>query len=191
MFDYDDIAKTSLSALELLNKHEIKCTVLTKGTLPQCLTEFSNNNEYGITLVSLDEGYRTQFEPNTASYNDRLAALKFLHDNGCKTWVSIEPYPTPNIIDQDIENILNSIYFVDKIIFGRTNYNKAITAYTDYKQFYNEQANEVISFCKKNRIQHHIKKGTTTPGLRNKSRQENLLPPRRTYCNPSLIFSNI
>jgi DNA repair photolyase len=187
MFEYGDIAQLSLSALELLNKHEIKCTILTKGVLPQCLTEFSNNNEFGITLVSLDEAYRTKFEPNTAPYNDRLTALKFLHNNGCKTWVSIEPYPTPNIIDQYFENILNSIYFVDKIIFGRTNYNKEIAAYPDYKQFYNDHANLVINFCKQNRIKYHIKNGTITQDLRKKSKQEKLLPQRSTYFRAPAI----
>ncbi len=38
--------------------------------------------------------------------------------------VSIEPHPTPNIMDQDLGAILESVDFVDKIIFGKLNYNK-------------------------------------------------------------------
>lgn len=55
-----------------------------------------------ITLVSLDESYRRKLEPGAAHYAERLLALKALKDAGCRTWVSIEPYPTPNIIKQTL-----------------------------------------------------------------------------------------
>ena len=58
---------------------------------------------------------------------ERIAALRTLHDAGCKTWVSIEPYPTPNFIEQDLNEILEAISFCDKIIFGRLNYNKKVS----------------------------------------------------------------
>ena len=102
-------------------------------------------------------------EPGSASYKDRLKALKKLHDKGCKTWVSIEPYPTPNLIEQDVMEILKSVSFVDKIIFGRTNYCKDVTTgYPEHKQFYNEKAKEVIDFCEKKGIAYHIKDKTIT-----------------------------
>ena len=66
-------------------------------------------------------------EPNSAKYKERLAAMRTLNENGCKTWVSIEPYPTPNLVDQDLKKLLETVSFTDKIIFGRTNYNKDIT----------------------------------------------------------------
>jgi DNA repair photolyase len=108
----------------------------------------------------LDEAYREQTEPGAASYKDRLTALEALHDKGCKTWVSIEPYPTPNLIEQDLDEILEAVAFTDKIIFGRTNYSKEISAYTEHRTFYNEQAELVITFCKERNIQFHIKDGT-------------------------------
>ena len=103
-----------------------------------------------------------KIEPGASSYKDRVAALKYLHNKGFKTWVSVEPYPTPNIIEQDIKKILKKLVFVDKIIFGRTNYNKNVTSYKEHKIFYNKQAGIVIEFCEKNNIQYHIKKGTIT-----------------------------
>ena len=126
-----------------------KCCVLTKGLLPIELKDLYSENEYGITLISLDEDYRERIEPGAASYTDRLVALKALHDAGCKTWVSIEPYPTPNLIKQSLREILEAVNFTDRIIFGRTNYNKTISAYKDNKHFYNECAKEVIDFCEK------------------------------------------
>jgi len=160
MYEYDEIERMSLAAIKKLNDADIKCTVLTKGLLPIELAGYFEDNEYGITLISLDEDYRARIEPGAASYQDRLAALRALHDKGCKTWVSVEPYPTPNLVKQDLKEILKAIAFTDKIIFGRTNYSKEISAYTAHRAFYNEQAELVIAFCKKRNIQFHIKDGT-------------------------------
>ena len=117
MFGYDEISEMSIAIVKKLNNADIKCTVLTKGILPIVLSELSSENEYGITLVSLDEKFRKEMEPNTAPYDRRINALKALHDAGCKTWVSIEPYPTPNFVKQDLREILNAVSFCDKIIF--------------------------------------------------------------------------
>lgn len=160
MYGYDEISEMSIASIKKLNNAGIKCSVLTKGILPEQLAELSSDNEYGITLVSLDENYRKNMEPNTASYQERLEALKNLHNKGCKTWISMEPYPTPNISNQNIDDILSTIRFVDKIIFGKVNYSKEVSEYNNYKQFYNEQADMVISFCDKNNIKYHIKNGT-------------------------------
>ncbi len=162
MYGYSEIEAMSLSALIKLNNAGISCTVLTKGILPFELAQLSKANEYGITLISLDEEFRARIEPGAAPYSDRLEALRELHRQGCKTWVSIEPYPTPNIIDQDIREILRSVAFVDKIIFGRTNYCKEITAYSRHREFYNIQARIVQEFCLQNGIYCHIKDGTIT-----------------------------
>ena len=160
MYGYDEVSDMSIKILEKLNENDIKCSVLTKGILPIELSQLSKDNEYGITLVSLDEDFRNRFEPHTATLNERIHALRSLHDEGCYTWVSIEPYPTPNIIEQNIDEILEVVGFVDKIIFGRMHYNKLVTEYKDYKNFFNECADKVIEFCNDNNIAYHIKKGT-------------------------------
>lgn len=162
MYGYDEICAMSMAAIKKLNAAGIRCTVLTKGLLPIELAEQSDKNEYGITLISLDENFRNEIEPGAAPYIDRINAVKALSNKGCKTWISIEPYPTPNIIQQNLSEILNKISFTNKIIFGRTNYSKNISAYKDHKNFYNEQANIVINFCNEHNINYHIKNGTIT-----------------------------
>jgi DNA repair photolyase len=162
MYGYDDIKALSLAAIKKLNSAGIKCSVLTKGLLPIELAGYSKENEYGITLVSLNEKYREIIEPGAAPYSLRLASLRILHDAGFKTWVSIEPYPTPNIVSQNITEILDAVSFTDKIIFGRTNYSKEISTYKDYRVFYNKQAEIVMAFCKERNISFHIKDGTIT-----------------------------
>ena len=162
MYGYPEIEQMSIAAIKKLNEAGIKCTVLTKGILPESLAECSDENEYGITLISLSEEYRKRMEPGAAPYEERLAALKRLHDKGCKTWVSIEPYPTPNLIEQDLTKLLETVGFVDKIIFGRTNYSKEISAYKQHKLFYNNCAKVVIDFCEEKGIDYHIKEKTIT-----------------------------
>lgn len=167
MVGFDEISIMSLAAIKKLNDAGIRCNVLSKGILPGELADYSKKNEYGITLISLNEDYRKFVEPGAASYHDRIAALKQLSDRGCKTWVSIEPYPTPNIVHQDLENILKSISFANRIIFGRTNYNKKVSEFKNHREFYNEQAEMVINFCKENRISWHIKSKTISSSYKN------------------------
>lgn len=165
MYGYDEIADMSVAAIRMLNHAGIKCTVLTKGILPIELADLSSENEYGITLISLDENYRMKMEPGAAPYETRLEAMRALHEKGCNTWVSMEPYPTPNIKRQNFEELLETVSFTDKIIFGRMNYCKAATAYKQHRQFYNEKASEVTRFCERRNIQFHIKERTITKNL--------------------------
>lgn len=162
MTGYPEVAQMSIAAIRKLNNAGIKCTTLTKGLLPIELAGLSPENEHGITLITLDEAYREQMEPGAVSCAERLSALRALHDAGCKTWVSIEPYPTPNMVEQDLYEILEAVSFSNRIIFGRTNYSKVANSYEGHKHFYNECAAEVISFCKEHDIDHHIKAKTIT-----------------------------
>ena len=162
MYGYDEVSQMSIAIIKKLNVAGIKCTALTKGILPIELATLSPENEYGITLVSLDEVFRQEMEPNSAPYQERIDALRILHNAGCKTWVSMEPYPTPNFIEQDLNKILESISFCDKIIFGRLNYNKKVSEYKDHKSYFNELATQVIAYCEANGKQYHIKDGTVS-----------------------------
>lgn len=162
MNGYPEVTVMSIAAIRKLNEAGIKCTTLTKGLLPLELTELSKENEHGITLITLDETYRKQMEPGAVPCAVRLAALRSLHDAGCKTWVSIEPYPTPNMIEQNLHDILEAVSFANRIIFGRTNYSKVANSYEEHRRFYNKCAAEVIDFCQERGIDYHIKEKTIT-----------------------------
>jgi len=163
MYKQPEVADLTLKIIEKLNRAGIRCTVLTKGIYPKELTDknrFSRDNEYAITLVSLSDKFHQQFEPGASPYRQRIKSLKYLHDKGLKTWISMEPYPTMNLVEQDLSGILNEIRFADKIIFGKLNYNIKASSFQNNKEFYDERAKEVISFCQKNKIDYHIKYGT-------------------------------
>ncbi|MBM3712291.1 MAG: hypothetical protein FJW56_02455 [Actinobacteria bacterium] len=165
MYNVPEIKRLSLKIIEKLNKQSIKCSVLTKGILPKTLinsNKYSSSNEYGITLISLNPYFKEKFEPFSAPYSMRIASLKYLHEKGFKTWASIEPYPTPNFIIQDLDEILDKISFVDKIVFGKMNYNPEalIKNSLNFSQFYKNCVNTVLAFCKQKNIEYHIKNGT-------------------------------
>lgn len=160
MYGYPEITKMTLRLLNILNREKVKFSLLTKGIIPLEVLNFNKENEYGITLVSTNESFRNTYEPYSASYSERIECLYRLHTSGFKTWVSVEPYPTPNIVEQNIVDVLDKVKFVDKIVFGRMNYNNAISKYPNYKQYYNDISYEVIEYCKRNQIECYIKKGT-------------------------------
>ncbi len=164
MYKHPEVTNLTLKIIEKLNKNNIKCTVLTKGIYSKVLTnkkKYGSLNEYGITLVSLDNNFKKKFEPDSAYYLGRINSLKYLHDEGLKTWVSIEPYPTPNLDeDQDMLKLLNKIKFVDRIVFGKLNYNVKSSQFKDNVTFYEDCTKQVIKFCRKNNIKYHIKEGT-------------------------------
>jgi len=160
MYHYDEIIDASVDILHMIAEHDIKASVLTKGIYPDTLYDLPKNFEFGITLISLDEDFRKSMEPGAAPYSERIESLKRIKEQGFNTWVSIEPYPTPNIFEQDYSKILESIKFVDKIIFGKINYNKIATAYKDKVNFFNDLAEQTITFCNQNKIDYHIKDGT-------------------------------
>ncbi|MBI4722137.1 MAG: three-Cys-motif partner protein TcmP [Candidatus Stahlbacteria bacterium] len=177
MYDCDkkdlipEIKEKTLKIIRRLNKEGIRVTTLTKGVYPNEILakkKFLESNEYGITLVSLNNDFKNKFEPFSASYEERIAGLKKLSDNGLRTWVSLEPYPTPELDTTAgaIEKILEKISFVNKIIFGKLNYRR-LTEYNNDSQiwknnddFYKAMAQEIINFCEKNNIRYHIKLGT-------------------------------
>ncbi len=162
MYGYEDICNLSLKIIDLVGTYNIPLTALTKGVLPKVLDKSSKENSYGITLISLNEEFRKKMEPGSAPYKERIESLYYLHSKGFNTWVSIEPYPTPNFIEQDFSEILNALKFVDKIIFGRLHYNKKVSQYKEYKKYYNDLAQQVVDFCTKNNIEYHIKNKTIT-----------------------------
>jgi len=160
MYEKEEIIEASNEILHMIANHDIQASVLTKGVYPNSLYDLPKSFSFGITLISLDENFREKMEPGSAPYQDRIDSLKKMKEEGFNTWVSIEPYPTPNMIKQNYQEILDAVSFVDKIIFGKINYNKLATSYKEKVNFFNGLANQTIDFCKNKNIQYHIKDGT-------------------------------
>jgi DNA repair photolyase len=155
MVGYPEVAAMSLDLIAICNAHGVACSVLTKGVLPIELADrgrFPSDNVFGSSLVSLNEGFRARWEPGAAPYAERVAALRALHDAGCRTLVHMEPYPTPNLLAQDLKQVLGAIDFVDSLYFGGWNYNRQATTWMGREAFYHDQAELAQAFCEERGI---------------------------------------
>jgi hypothetical protein len=179
MYRYPEVRAMTIKILELLNEFGISATVLTKGVYPKELGRpgrFNPQNQYGITLVSVDEEFRKKFEPFAAPIKSRLEALRMLHKKGQKTWISIEPYPPPNIFEQDLKELLSQVAFADRIVFGRLNYNATVSQFKGFREFYMDCVRQVIDFCTNAGIDCHIKRDTLYTGGKNQVAGFEVLP---------------
>jgi DNA repair photolyase len=155
MYGQAEVIAMSLELIEIANSHGVPCSILTKGILPPELADrgrFPCDNDYGISLVSLDEGFRRRWEPGAAPFAERLAALRALGDAGRSTLVHMEPYPTPNIIEQDLASILDAVAFADSLYFGIWNYNAIVKKYAAWGEFYAEEEAKARRFCRERGI---------------------------------------
>lgn len=159
MNGFPEVTSLSLKLIEIINSFGIRCSILTKGILPVELADrsrFTENNRLGISLISLSDELRKTWEPGAVPYTERIKALKELHERRCTTYVHIEPYPTPNIFRQNLEEILEVVQFTDQIHFSGWNYNNIVKDYKDSGQFYRDQAAIVNRFCAGHGIQGNV-----------------------------------
>ncbi len=154
--EYDEIRKMSYEIIKFLNQSNIECTILTKGILPIELANLSEINNNGITFNTTNGKFQERIEPYASPISERLKALYDLHKLGMKTWISMEPYPSFDILNQSIDDVLDAVHFVDKIVFGCFDSDIGVMK---YKNFFSEIASRVIEFCEKTGKQYYIKKG--------------------------------
>jgi DNA repair photolyase len=156
MTGHPEIEALSLAIIERLNQSRISVSVLTKGPLPAVLADrrrFPCDNTYGISLVSVDEAFRQEWEPGASPVADRIAALRELHEGGRRTLAHMEPYPTPGIFEQDLDEVLASVEFVDELYFSGWNYNSRVSGERGARAFYARASDVVRQFCTRQRIE--------------------------------------
>lgn len=159
-----EIAQASLDIIKAINARDIPVTVLTKGVYPEIdAAVLHPHNHYGITVVLLSEEFRQEWEPGAPPVADRIAGLRRIAEQAAWTWVSIEPYPTPNLDSSagDIVPLLEELDFIDKFIFGRLNYTPAATSYLrEDPHYYDRAATAIDDWCRARSKWLHIKSGT-------------------------------
>ncbi len=115
--------KATRSVLRILLDNEIPTAILTKGG-SRCLRdldlfhEFGEHIKVGATLSFIEQKDAQRYEPHAALPIDRMEALKVLHENGVRTWVSFEP-----VIDtaQTLELLDRTLDYVDEYKVGKIN----------------------------------------------------------------------
>jgi hypothetical protein len=90
-------------------------------------------NDSGMTLMTHEE---TRHKPDKRDKErGSKGAYGIMLGIGFKTWDSIESYPTPNIVSQELKEILDKVSFADKIVFGRLKRTSSLSNYHIYFVF--------------------------------------------------------
>ncbi|WP_165849135.1 radical SAM protein [Candidatus Cryosericum septentrionale] len=147
MYQHPEVTALTLQLMRLINSYDIPVHTLTKGVIPDEALQLSHHNQFGITLVSVDEDFRTRYEPGTAPYPERIAGLRRAHDLGLHCFVNMEPYPPPNIWQQDVLRVLEAVDFVDEIRLGQLNYNDTVKQYPGWRAFYRRTGVTARDWC--------------------------------------------
>ena len=116
-----------------------------------------------FTLTSLDDRFSKKWERNAALPADRIAGLKFFHESGIFTWVSLEPTLD---VEASLEIVRETHGFVDLFKIGKANYLKEITRTTDWKDY----TLRMVDLCTCLGVKFYIKKDLQAflpPGIDN------------------------
>ena len=132
---------------QLLNKDN-KVQLYTLD-FPENIFNLDRKNEFGISLMSLDEDVRNELEPNSPSYLERINCLKDLHDYGFKTFVNIDLHPKIILKNNDLNKLLKTISFVDKILIKKSSPDIDPIILNDYH-------NILVDYCNENYIKYFI-----------------------------------
>jgi DNA repair photolyase len=115
---------TSLTrpSIEILIAHGLAFCVLTKGGT-RALADIDlyrpSRDAFASTMTSLDDDFSRKWERLAALPDDRIAALRKMHERGIFTWVSLEP--TLNA-EHSLAVVEATHEFVDLYKVGKANY---------------------------------------------------------------------
>lgn len=124
------VHRNTRHALSILRLSSCSVAILTKGGT-RCLDDLRTFVDWpdgrikvGATLTMFERATSHEFEPGAADPDDRIAALRVLHEAGVRTWASIEPVVIPC---QSLEIIRRSLPYVDAYKVGKLNHVKNTT----------------------------------------------------------------
>ena len=109
----------------------------------------------GSTVISLRQ---TDWEPYAPHPLERLKALRFAHNKGVKTWLSIEPI-IPGVTDAEAI-IRESLSYIDWYVLGSFNYSERLAKIpkSQLKKWYKEEIPKAVKLLEEHGKPYHIKK---------------------------------
>lgn len=153
---FNNDTKLTRRVLLILLEHNIPVSILSKGgkNLLQDIDifkMFGENIQIGGSLTFTNNEDSLKWEKNGALPNDRFETLKIMHENGIKTWASMEPVIYPN---QSLEIMELTSSYVDSYKIGKLNHFKKHEEKFDWTKFLTDSVN----IMRKNNKQFYIKK---------------------------------
>lgn len=140
-------------ALEIMTHYDVPVAILTKGG-PRIYRDVDiiksfKSIKIGATLTFDNDGDSSEWEPDAAGPEERIEMLSRMHDEGIKTWVSIEPVIDPK---QSLALIERTVGFVDQYKIGRWNHDSR-AACIDWATF----GKEAVEILRTNGKQFYVK----------------------------------
>jgi hypothetical protein len=111
-------------ALEILNRHDVPWTVLTKGGRlalrdMDLFQQAGPKCSFGTSLSFMAEIMKMVWEPYAATVMDRTTTLMYMRGHDVRTWVSLEPVIDPG---QAVRVVNRCSGFVDEFRVGKLNH---------------------------------------------------------------------
>jgi DNA repair photolyase len=132
--DIDIKLQLTREVLKLFKKYNINFQMLTKGGMraTRDFDLYKPGDSFGSTLTCIPYNqYAKYWEPNAPGNADRFESLLIAHEEGIRTWVSLEPVIYP---EDTLEIIRITYNYVDLYKVGTINYNEK-KKYIDWKDF--------------------------------------------------------
>lgn len=153
---FNNDTKLTRRVLKILLEHNIPVSILSKGgkNLLQDLDIFKlfgNNIQIGGSLTFTNNEDSLKWEKNAALPKERFEILKIMHDNGIKTWASMEPVIYP---EQSLEIMEITSSYIDAYKIGKLNHFKKHEDKFDWTKFLTDS----VSIMRKHNKQFYIKK---------------------------------
>lgn len=142
--------------LEMLLEYRIPVSILTKGGLNvledlDIIKNFGHNIQIGASLTFTNEYDSLKWERAAAIPSDRFEALRILHQEGIRTWASMEPVIDPM---QSLDIMERTIDYVDGYKIGKLNHFRKFEEKIDWTSF----LAHTISLMRSNNKTFYIKK---------------------------------
>lgn len=136
---HDDNQATR-DCLSTLLAHKVPVAILTKGGDRalrdlELFTRFGEHIQVGTTLTFASVEDSRSWEPGAALPRERCNMLKTLHDNGVRTFVSMEPTIDPV---QTLALIQHTLEYVDVYKVGKLNNYRGLDKGVDWTSFLEE-----------------------------------------------------
>ena len=153
---FNNETKLTREVLEILLEKKIPVSILTKGgkNLLQDLDiikKFGTNIQVGASLTFVNPENSRTWEKNSSLPKERFETLKILHDEGIRTWASMEPVID---MDQSLEIMDITKDYVDFYKIGKLNHFPKLERKLDWTEF----LNGTIKIMRRNKSTFYIKK---------------------------------
>jgi len=152
---FNNDTKLTRRVLEMLLEYKIPVSILTKGGNNvlqdiDLIKRFGKNIQVGGSLTFTKDEDSLKWEKNSTLPKERFETLKILHENGVRTWASMEPVIYP---EQSLEIMELTHQYVDGYKIGKLNHFPRHEEKFDWTKF----LNDAISVMRKHGKPFYIK----------------------------------